>query len=342
MRFVWSALSIIVVACAVVTVKPELLVADYALQTPFAQMLAMRGWIAVGLAAIGLVFLIFGALRFFVARRGRIALTFSIAMLLVAGLHAGTMYSRGITDNEALEGESTGASITVMQYNTMGGEVEASDLAETIADSGVSVVTLPETSTESGQEIVAELASRGLQFQQFDSGTSDYEADYTSTVMLVSSSLGEYSQEQIFASPANGAQSAPQGLKAVPVSGEGPTLIAVHALSPGREHMEAWASEAEQAYSLCSSEPNAIISGDFNSTKDHEAALGLSCKDAVAQAGSGAVGTWPVGLPPLLASPIDRVLTTGGYEGDSAAFVDLGGSDHRGVIVRLNPQGATA
>lgn len=339
MRFVWGALSIILTAFAVITVKPELVAADYALQTPFAQMLAMRGWIAVGFAAIGVFFLVIGVLRFFLRGRGRIALAFSIAMLLVAGLHAGTMYSRGITNNQALTGQAGNGSITVLQYNTMGGKVDTGDLAQTIADSGVSVVTLPETSTESGQEIVHKLAGLGLEFQQFDTGTSGYEADYRSTVMLVSADMGQYNQVDIF-----GQETEPQAVKAVPVDGDGPTLIGIHTLSPGRDHMDAWASQIEQAYSLCESEPDAIISGDFNSTKDHEAALQLpqSCRDTVEQAGSGSVGTWPAKISPLLASPIDRVLTTSTYEGASAAFIDLGGSDHRGVIVRLRPDASAA
>lgn len=339
MRFVWGALSLVLTAFAVITVKPELVAADYALQTPFAQMIAMRGWIVVGFAGIGVLFLVFGLLRFLIAGRGRIALTFSIAMLLVAGLHAGTMYSRGLTDDEAISPGNADGSIVLLQYNTMGGAVESSDIAQAIVDNDVSVVTLPETSTESGQEIVEELASQGLDFQQFDTGTSGYEADYRSTVMLVSSDLGQYTQEEIFSE-----SSSPQALKASPVNGEGPALIAIHALSPGRDHMEAWQNEILQAYSLCSSEPNAIIAGDFNSTKDHEAALGLSqtCTDAVSQAGSGGVGTWPAKFNPLLSSPIDRVLTTAQFKGADAAFIDLGGSDHRGVLVRLDPEGSAA
>ena len=39
MRFVWGALSIILTAFAVITVKPELVAVDYALQTHFAQMM---------------------------------------------------------------------------------------------------------------------------------------------------------------------------------------------------------------------------------------------------------------------------------------------------------------
>lgn len=336
MRFVWGALALVVAAAAVITVKPELVAADLMLQTPFAQIIAMRGWIVVGFLAMGLFFLIIGAIRFFLVRRGRIALTFSIAILLVAGLHAGTMYARGIDNREALSSDPAEGAVTVLEYNTMGGAVSSSDLAHTIAESDVNVVTLPETSTETGQEIVGELAQEGLEFQQFDTGTSGYEADYRSTVMLVSTSLGQYEQAAL--------PSDSQGLKAVPTDGDGPAFIAVHTLSPGRDHMEAWASEIEQAYELCGSEDNAIIAGDFNSTADHQAALDApkSCNDAVKQAGSGSLGTWPANVPPLLSSPIDRVLTTAPYEGSEAALVDLGGSDHRGVIVRLNPEGTAA
>ena len=59
---------------------------------------------------------------------------------------------------------------------------------------------------------------------------------------------------------------------------------------------------------------------------------------AADQAGAGALGTWPARLSELLSSPIDRVLTTTNeYRGSEATTVDLGGSDHRGVMVRLTP-----
>ena len=69
-----------------------------------------------------------------------------------------------------------------------------------------------------------------------------------------------------------------------------------------------------------------------------EGAVAPVVAGAADQAGAGALGTWPARLPKLLSSPIDRVLTTTNeYRGSEATIVNLGGSDHRGVMVRLTP-----
>ena len=373
MRLFWGLLALVISLVSFATVRPELfsVTAEYALLTPFAQIVALRGWLVVGFALAGILFLIIAGVRGLFFRRGRIALTFSVAMFLVAALHAATMYSRGITVRDAdksvanaidessvstLEAgadmSSVNGDITVLQYNTLGGSIDISALADLIMYENINVVTLPETSTQTGEDIVAHLAERGLWFQQFDTGTSGYEADYASTVLLVSSSLGEYVQTDIFDSGAESAESAesaeysapeesvPLAVRAVPLDGNGPALIAVHPIAPGRDRMDIWQSEIRAAYGLCGTEPNAIIAGDFNSTADHEAALRLDtrCVDAADQAGAGALGTWPARLPELLSSPIDRVLTTTNeYRGSEATTVNLGGSDHRGVMVRLTP-----
>ena len=345
MRLVWGLLALVIALAALVTVKPDLfnITAEYALRAPFAQVLAMRGWLVVAFAAAGLFFLIVAAIRRAVVARGRIAFTLSITLFLVAGLHAGTMYSRGVDQAESLSsdaGIATGTagdgSITVLQYNTLGGSVDVDALADVIETNGVDVISLPETSTQTAQELAVELAQRGKGFQQFDTGTSGYDADYRSTALLVSLALGEYTQTDLF-EPTD--EPTPLGVRAVPADGDGPTLMAVHPVAPSSAHLDAWREEISKVYSLCGSEPNAIIAGDFNSTADHEASLRLGsvCSDTLAQAGSGAVGTWTVKFPALLGSPIDRVLTTAAYEGSEAAIVDLGGSDHRGVLVRLKP-----
>ncbi len=360
MRFFWGLLALVISVVSLATVRPELfgITAKYALLTPFAQIVALRGWLVVGFALAGILFLIVSGIRGLFFRRGRIAIAFSLAMFLVAGLHAAMMYSRGISEtaNDVNEtstnardtavSTSAEGDITVLQYNTLGGSVDVPALADYIESEGVNVVSLPETSTQTGEDIVEDLADRGLPFQQFDTGTSGYEADYTSTVLLVSSSLGEYVQTDIFESPTESAEdsaqeeSVPLAVRAAPLDGDGPTLISVHPIAPGRDRMATWQSEIRAAYGLCGTEQNAIIAGDFNSTADHEAALRLAtpCTDAADQAGAGALGTWPARLPELLSSPIDRVLTTTNeYRGSEATLVNLGGSDHRGVMVRLAP-----
>ena len=341
MRLFWGLLALVISMVSFGTVSPGLfnLTATYALVTPFAQIVAMRGWLVVGFGVAGILFLIVAGIRGLVFRRGRIALTFSLTTFLVAGMHAAIMYSRGINEtsdatSEVAFSDSTDG-ITVLQYNTLGGSVDVSVLAGLIENKGVTVVSLPETSTRTGEDLVDDLADRGLWFQQFDTGTSGYEAGYKSTILLISSSLGEYVQTDVFDSAE---EPLPPAVRAVPADGDGPAFIAIHPVAPRPDRMDTWQREIRAAYGLCGTETNTIIAGDFNSTVDHEAALRLdtSCTDAAVQAGAGALGTWPARLPKLLSSPIDRVLTTTDeYRGSEATTVNLGGSDHRGVVVRL-------
>ncbi len=377
MALLWGVLALVIAVCAITSVRPNVSgpVARFALVGPYAQLLALRGWLVVGLVLAAIFLLILGITRRILLGRGRIALTLALVFTLVAGAHAATLVSRGITAKSELgpdpgitEVSSGDGSITVLEYNTRGGEVPMEKLADLIESSGADVVTLPETSTAGGKELQAELSERGLGFQRFDTDTPATEADYDSTVMLVARTLGEYRQSAVEFSSEEGtltgvgevkgenkagvsisqvAQMVGKDVKysrtiaiwVAPAKGQGPEFIAVHPVAPKTLRTDGWKREIRAIYSLCETYPDAVIAGDFNSTTDHEQALRMpvGCRDAVAQAGAGGRGTWPTNVPSLLGAPIDRVLAPSQYKGSSAAIVDLGGSDHRGVLVRLTP-----
>lgn len=345
MKILWGIFAIALIAASALTLKPDAVpeVAALTLRTPITQVIALRGWMMLGFFGGAIFFAIIGAIRRTMLGRGRIAFFLSAALAVVGVLHGVTIYSRGISNPGSLSADpgittsSPGnGAITVLQYNTHGGLVEATSIADLVEEEGIDVLTLPETSTVSGVEIVDELANRGLTFQMFDTGTAGTDADYDSTVLLVSSAMGEYVEADVDTGDAVYRSI----VRAVPADGSGPDLIAIHSVAPSTLSTKQWRIEIESAYNLCGAYPNAIYSGDFNSTVDHELALGLSttCTDAVAQAGSAGLGTWPSNLPSWLGSPIDRVMAPTGYEGTEAAIVDLGGSDHRGVVVRLTPE----
>ncbi|KTR93270.1 hypothetical protein NS220_13200, partial [Microbacterium testaceum] len=88
-----------------------------------------------------------------------------------------------------------------------------------------------------------------------------------------------------------------------------------------------------------------ILAGDLNSTLDHLAGLGRDggtvgeCRDAAAEAGAAAVGTWPVRLPTGLAAPIDHVLVGSAWEVrgfEVRTDFDDAGSDHRPIVATLS------
>ena len=158
--------------------------------------------------------------------------------------------------------------------------------------------------------------------------------------MLVSTALGEYVQDA-----AAGSTGQLPSIVAKPVSGTGPTLIAVHPVAPIPGELATWNSDLDWLASACRGE-NVIMAGDFNSTLDHYSRLphdsGTTigdCTDAGTLSGNAAVGTWPASLPPLLGTPIDHVMLTDNWRVSGMRVVeslDGAGSDHRPVLVQLS------
>lgn len=328
--------SLIIAAIALLSVKPDILVeaTKITLRSPVAQILAFRGWIAAGLAGLALFFLIMGAIRKALLNRGRIAFALALALFVASLGHIGVMAYRGLSSQDSVTAKEKGE-ITVLEYNTAGGKVTTQALASLVIDNQVDVAMLPEMSEQTGRELVSLLAGNGLDFQIFTNGKSQYDSQYSSTVLLVSRELGEYVADDSFVSAKNEIY----GVMAKPVSGDGPNFVAVHPVAPSQALLRSWRVDMLEAYSTCADYENIVMAGDFNSTADHEAALhmGAQCADAGAQAQVGGLGTWPSNLPGFFAAPIDRVLTNTSYQGVAAEIVNVGDSDHRGIIVRMRP-----
>lgn len=321
---------------ALLSVKPDILVeaTKVTLRSPVAQILAFRGWLAVALAGLAIFFAVMGAIRKILLNRGRIALLLSFALFVASLGNIGIMAWRGLAPDTAVEAKN-GSDITVLEYNTAGGGIPMEALADLAADKRIDVLSLPETSAQNGKKLVSLLKARGMDFQIFTNGKSQYSSEYSSTVLLVSTSLGKYVPEESFIS----AESTIHGVMAKPIAGDSPTFVAVHPVSPSQAFLRAWRVDMFEAYSTCANYENVIMAGDFNSTADHEAALhlGTQCMDAGEQAEIGGLGTWPSNLPGFFSAPIDRVLTNASYQGVAAEIVNVGESDHRGIIVRMRP-----
>ncbi|MDP9831480.1 endonuclease/exonuclease/phosphatase family protein [Trueperella abortisuis] len=338
MKYVWGFLAVLFVAVGALTLRPDLLpgAESWVLRTPMAHVMALRPWLAIVFAGVAAFLLIFAAIRRSLVGSGRIALATSLAYLVMAVFHGGTLYARGIQSPAQLGpdhgvtavGEGNGQ-VTVLSFNTLGGSIVMADLADSVVSNGVDVLVLTETSTAGGEELVGLLADRGLTFRQFDTGTDRYATEFESTVVLVSDSLGEYSQVAAEGLPGS-------SVVVVPANGHGPKIIGVHPFAPAPAHMDRWKADISAIYGQCA-DTSFIMAGDFNSTVDHQMVLGADCADARIEAGAGGLGTWPSAMPALLGTPIDRVLTDGSYRGVEASEVASGGSDHRGIIVRLAP-----
>lgn len=75
-----------------------------------------------------------------------------------------------------------------------------------------------------------------------------------------------------------------------------------------------------------------IMGGDFNATAYHAPFRSILAQDLSASL-PATVGTWPTGLPELLASPIDNILFRAPFQLVSSGTWQIDGSDHRTVWV---------
>jgi endonuclease/exonuclease/phosphatase (EEP) superfamily protein YafD len=268
--------------------------------------------------------------RSFLGGLAVIALGFSAINLAV-------LSSRGF-DTEPLPapGESD---LVVLAWNTMGDATGADAVALLALEHGADIVVLPET-TEPLAVIIAERmrdAGRPMWVHAIDF-TPELQLKARSTSVLISADLGAYERDDSL-----GNTSVLPSIVLRSIDGSGPTIIGVHPVAPVPGEFHNWRTDLKWLDAVCRGE-RVIMAGDLNATVDHFAAtddgpeLG-ECVDAALVTGSGAVGTWPTRLPPLLGAPIDHVLATPdlpirGFH--VITTVDDAGSDHRPVVAHLS------
>nr|WP_201469324.1 endonuclease/exonuclease/phosphatase family protein [Microbacterium hydrocarbonoxydans] len=308
---------------------------------PFAQIVAARGVVLAAFLVISVLALL---LLFARPLRG-----FAASVLIVALLGAGATGVIGMQ-----RGFGTGAlpaatdtSVRVLSWNTAGDKVSAPQIAQQILDQGADIVALPETTEAVGEEIAVMLREQGhpmwVHHVQFQPDVVDGPKSWHTTV-LVSPDLGEYSVIESSEDGSNNTGSVPSAVL-MPVDGSGPTIVAVHAVAPRVEDMDQWSSDLRWIADQCPA-GDFLLAGDFNATVDHMAGLGVEggdmgyCRDVASRTGNGYSGTWPSSLPALLSTPIDHVMASPNWVPTGSVVIDdAGGSDHRGLVVQLEPAG---
>jgi endonuclease/exonuclease/phosphatase (EEP) superfamily protein YafD len=310
-----------------------------------AQIVALRGALVVACVVAAAVFLLLAVARPFRAVAGTIA----VLLMVTAVANGAVMGVRGLGDTSFAAW--TDDSVTVMSWNTLGDAPGAEAIARTALDGGADIVSLPETTRETGIE-VANLMREGGNPMWVHTVWFDKIAKARSTTILVSPRLGDY--DTVYDSNRDRAEEAARvGNTSVlptvvlkPTGGSGPTIVAVHAVAPVPGQMENWRSDLEWLATQCMDD-DVIMAGDFNATVDHMADLGTEdgatlgrCFDAGSPSGNGAVGTWSSAVPALLGTPIDHVMTTSRWTVTGMRVIDddaLDASDHRPVLVQLTP-----
>lgn len=306
---------------------------------PFAQLIAIRGAVLGGFLVIAVL-----ALLLLLARPLR---GFAASILIVALLGAAATGAIG-----AVRGFGTGAlpekaedSVRVLTWNTAGEAVSAESVADAILSQQADVVSLPETAESVGERIAIMLREQGrpmwvhhVQFGNVTNGPQAWE-----TTILISPELGDYSVIGSSEDGSSNTSSVPSAV-VMPVNGTGPTIVAVHAVAPRVEAMTRWQSDLQWIADQCPA-GDFILAGDFNATIDHMASLGVNggdignCRDAATRTGTGATGTWPASYPEVLGAPIDHVMASANWEPTGSLVLDAAGSDHRALVVQLDPAG---
>ncbi|MGI9823863.1 endonuclease/exonuclease/phosphatase family protein [Agromyces sp. Marseille-Q5079] len=308
-------------------------------QWVFAHVVALRGVAAVGAIAVAVVLLLVAFARPLRA----VALGLASVMVLYAIGNAGILAVRGFGSSDAA-GDAASGSVTVLSWNTLGEVPDASTIANLALEEGADVVVLPETTEPLGEDVAVAMREGGSPMWVHTAAFDDI-AKARSTTILISPDLGDYEVTSALVPGPPGNTNTLPTVVADPVSGDGPRIVAVHAVAPIRWELRNWRSDLDWLAEQCSGE-NVIMAGDFNATVDHFAGRGTNggdlgnCADAAVQAGSGGLGTWPTDVPQALGSPIDHVLATPGWQVDAFRVVgelDDAGSDHRPVVATLSP-----
>jgi endonuclease/exonuclease/phosphatase (EEP) superfamily protein YafD len=308
---------------------------------PFAQLVSVRGLVIGGFLIVAVLALL---LLFARPLRG-----FAASVLIVSLLGAAAVGIVGATRGFGASAlpEKTAQSIRVLTWNTAGEAVSAEQIAQEILDQGADIVALPETTEAVGERIALMLREQGhpmwVHHVQFRPDVPDGPQSWQTTV-LVAPDLGEYSVIESSKDGSSNTGSVPSAVL-MPIDGTGPTIVAVHAVAPRMEEMEQWRSDLQWIADQCP-EGDFILAGDFNATIDHIAPLGVDggdighCRDVASRTGNGLTGTWPSSLPPLAGAPIDHVMASPNWRPTGSVVLDdAGGSDHRALVVQLEPAG---
>jgi endonuclease/exonuclease/phosphatase (EEP) superfamily protein YafD len=312
---------------------------------PFAQIVSLRGAMVVGFAVIAVLMLLLCLAR---TVRG-FAASILVVAILAGGTNVAVLSARGVGTSTLPA--KTEDSLRVMTWNTAGEATDPAVIARTAVSMEVDIVALPETTIESGEQVALAMRDMGHRMWAHHEDFGDREDypdwDANSTTLLISPDLGDYA---VVDSTSDGTTntSAVPSVVAMPVSGDGPIVVAVHAVAPRQDAMASWRRDLQWIADQCAAD-DVILAGDFNATVDHMERLGADggtlgrCRDAAVDTGNGAVGTWSTDWPPLLGTPIDHIMATDAWKPTASVVLgslDKSGSDHRPMVVQYEPSPA--
>lgn len=307
---------------------------------PIAQIVSFRGLLAAAFCVMAVILLLLA-----VARPLR-AFALSVAVVcLVAGVsNLVILNGRGFgTETLPVKGADD---IRVLTWNTAGQATSPDAIAQLAVAMEADIVALPETTIETGERVAIAMRDLGHPMWAHHAEDPSTEWDAGSTTLLITPDLGDYSVIESSEDGTSNTSVVPSAV-AMPISGDGPIVVAAHAVAPRQSYMQDWRTDLQWLADQCATD-NVIMAGDFNATIDHMSNLGVDggtlgrCHDAAAETGNGAVGTWSTEFPALIGAPIDHVMASERWTATGSLVLrsfDDAGSDHRPLIVQLEPVG---
>jgi endonuclease/exonuclease/phosphatase (EEP) superfamily protein YafD len=287
--------------------------------TPFAQLVAFRPVLALGVLTITMVVVVAARFRPWT----RLVLVGLVPVLIGAGA---LVVPRMIAD--PIVGVGLGRPLTVLAFNTLEGEADLGGLREAIRSRRPDVISL----SEAGDAFRLRLAPvvEPLGYRVYTS-TVPRTPDMEGVTALVASDVGDV---RVHAGTDT-------SLPYLELSGGGLgelRFVAFHALAPLPDLMSSWRNDLAQLARWCAGSTPAVVAGDFNATLDHSALRSAmsGCQDAADQRGAGLIPTWDLSTRIRDVGPqIDHVIVTEGIEAQSFEVLDISGSDHRAIFSRL-------
>jgi endonuclease/exonuclease/phosphatase (EEP) superfamily protein YafD len=294
----------------------------------------------IDLAAVAPILMagaVVAVLAFWVARL-RVLTALAVALALVAAVTQAPLF---LVDARA--DALTTVPLVVLQANLMVGHTDAEAVVALVRDNDVDVLTIEELTQSQLDGLVLAGLERFLPYEAaLPAGAAAGTGVWTKRAMTNISVLAPSTFHSIV-------------IRTTTSTGDTVTVIAAHPRPPINGLSHVWAAElrtldAQLSARITDTDDPIIVGADLNATWDTVAFRSLlddGFSDAAELAGAGITATYPtdetmlgVTLPPFLA--LDHVLVRGA-DVSNVRVVDLPGSDHRGLLVRvLVPTGAVA
>lgn len=259
-------------------------------------------------------------------RCGRL-LALLLPVLVGFGLHA-WWFAPMVTGGQP---PTEGRTWTIMTSNLLAGEGDGLEVLRIAAEADVDVMVLQEVTTGT----IAQMERAGLsELFGHHAGEARPDGQTDGTMVWSRTPLGE---EQRVATDMQS--------WVVPVEDEEPfTILAVHPAAP--VEVGVWRRDHAAVLAAAEAVDADVVAGDLNATLDHaplRALVEAGWRDVTEQAGAGWQPTWPSnGLfasLPLALVQIDHVLVGEGWVGLDSRTVEVEGTDHLALVVRIARNG---